>query len=508
MYTVNSQELEEQAMPISASNIYQDVAERTGGDIYLGVVGPVRTGKSTFVKRFMETLVIPNIENVYQKERAKDELPQSGSGRTIMTSEPKFVPEEAVEISPDGVTKLTIRMIDSVGYMIPGVLGAEEDGKPRMVTTPWSEQEIPMSEAAELGTKKVMSEHCTIGIVITTDGTIHDLPREGYLDAEQRAIIDMKATGKPFLVLINSSDPTGEQCQILCNQLQKEHHVHCIGVNCLTMSEQEISEILNQILYEFPITEMQFFMPPWVSVLPSSHTVKETLYQAIGESAGQIKTLSQSQNMMNALQKLDFIESCQIRNVNLGSGTIICDLSIPNCMFYKILSEESGFSIENDAKLFELLRSLSKMKKKYDKVATALEQVQATGYGIVMPTPDEMKLEVPQIVRKGGNYGVKLKASAPSIHMMRADIQTEINPIVGDEKQSEDLLKYLLQEYEDDTEKLWDSNIFGKSVFELVSDGLNTKLKRMPEESRYKLQATLGRIINEGSSGLICIILE
>lgn len=508
MYTVSNREMEEHIMPMGASNIYQDVAERTGGDIYLGVVGPVRTGKSTFVKRFMEALVIPHIENIYQKERAKDELPQSGSGKTIMTSEPKFVPEDAVEISPDGITKLTIRLIDSVGYMIPGVLGAEEDGKPRMITTPWSDQEIPMSEAAELGTKKVMSEHCTIGIVMTTDGTIHDLPREGYLDAEQRAITDMKATGKPFLVLVNSSDPKGEQCQELCSKLQDENHVHCIGVNCLIMNEGEICEILKQVLYEFPVTEMQFFMPPWVGVLPFDHDIKTALYEAIGASAAHIRTLSQSQNMLKALRELEFVDGCQIRNVDLGTGTVICELTMPSSLFYGILSKESGFSIENDGQLFELLGSLSKMKKKYDKVAAALEQVQATGYGIVMPTPDEMKLEVPQIIRKGGNYGVKLKASAPSIHMMRADIQTEINPIVGDEKQSEDLLQYLLQEYEDDTEKLWDSNIFGKSVFELVSDGLNTKLKRMPEESRYKLQATLGRIINEGSSGLICIILE
>lgn len=490
------------------SDIYQNVAERTGGDIYLGVVGPVRTGKSTFVKRFMEALVIPHIENVYQQERARDELPQSGSGKTIMTSEPKFVPEEAVEISPDGITKLTIRLIDSVGYMIPGVLGAEEDGKPRMITTPWFDQEVPMSEAAELGTRKVMTEHCTIGIVMTTDGSIHELSRQGYVDAEQRAISDMKETGKPFLVLVNSSNPKGDSCRALCKQLQEEHHVHCIGVNCLTMCEEEICEILKQVLYEFPITEMRFYMPPWVSVLPFNHAIRETLYQAIGDCAEQIKTLSQSQEILNALQKLDFIEGCQMRNADLGSGCLTCELLMPNRLFYEILSEETGFTIENEAKLFELLHYLADMKKKYDKVSTALEQVQATGYGIVMPTPDEIKLEQPQIIRRGGNYGVKLKASAPSIHMMRADIQTEINPIVGDEKQSEDLLQYLLQEYEDNTEKLWDSNIFGKSVFELVNDGLNTKLMRMPEESRYKLQATLGRIINEGSSGLICIILE
>ena len=481
----------------AATNIYQNIAERTGGDIYLGVVGPVRTGKSTFVKRVMETLVIPNIENVYQKERAKDELPQSGSGKTIMTSEPKFVPEDAVEISPDGTARLSIRLIDSVGYMIPGALGAEEDGQPRMVTTPWYPDAIPMTQAAELGTKKIMEEHCSIGVVMTTDGSIHDIPREDFADAEQRAIVDMQATGKPFLVLINSTDPTGTAATNLQKQLEQSHHVHCMCVNCLTMQEQELRQILSAILYEFPVTEIQFYLPTWLDVLPFNHTVKAGLYDAMRQNAGHISSLSEAEPSLSKLCQLETVELFRIRSIDPGTGLVCCELTLPEALFYQILTERSGFQVENDGDLLQLLAELSRIKHEYDKVSSALEQVQATGYGIVMPTPEEMRLEVPQIVRKGSNYGVRLKASAPSIHMLRADIETEINPMVGDEKQSEDLLQYLLQEYEGDTEKLWESNIFGKSVYELVNEGLGTKLKRMPEESRYKLQSTLSRIIND-----------
>ena len=492
----------------SAAQLYRDIAERTGGDIYLGVVGPVRTGKSTFVKRVMETLVIPNIENIYQKERAKDELPQSGSGRTIMTSEPKFVPEDAVEISPDGTAAFSIRLIDSVGYMIPGALGAEEEGKPRLVTTPWFPEPIPMTQAAELGTKKIMDEHCSIGIVMTTDGSIHDIPRADFEEAENRAIEDMKATGKPFLVLINSADPAGEAAKALQAQLEVQHQVHALCINCLTMQEQELREILSAVLYEFPVTELQFYLPAWLDVLPFQHEVKATLYEAMRQNAAHIARLSEAEPSLSELCKLEEVETFRIRSLDPGTGVVVCELGLPERLFYQILTERSGFQVENDGDLVRLLAELSKIKKEYDKVSSALAEVQATGYGIVKPTPDEMQLEVPQIVRKGSNYGVRLKASAPSIHMMRADIETEINPMVGDEKQSEDLLQYLLQEYEGDTEKLWESNIFGKSVYELVNEGLGTKLKRMPEESRYKLQSTLSRIINEGSSGLLCIILS
>ncbi len=492
----------------AAATIYQDMAERTGGDIYIGVVGPVRTGKSTFVKRVMETLVIPHIENIYQKERAKDELPQSGSGKTIMTSEPKFVPEDAVTISPDGTATLSIRMIDSVGYMIPGAVGAEEDGKPRMVTTPWFPQEIPMTEAAELGTRKIMEEHCSIGIVMTTDGSISEIPREDYADAEARAIADMKATGKPFLVLVNSTDPQGRGAQALKEMLEATHGVQCLCINGLTMQEGEIRQILTGILCEFPVTELHIHLPRWFDALPAEHAMKTEIFEALRNSAAGIEKLRHTESEMEEICKLENVDTIRVLNSDLGNGIVSYEIRIPDTQFYGILSERSGFPVKNDGDLMELLGELSEVKRSYDKVAAALEQVRATGYGIVMPTPEEMRLEEPQIVHKGSNFGVRLKASAPSIHMLRADIETEINPMVGDEKQSEDLLKFLLQEYEGDTQRLWQSNIFGKSVYELVSDGLNTKLRRMPEESRYKLQTTLSRIINEGSSGLLCIILS
>ena len=491
----------------TATNIYQEIAERTGGDIYIGVVGPVRTGKSTLVKRVMETMVIPHIENVYQKERARDELPQSGSGRTIMTSEPKFVPEEAVSISPDGTVNLSVRMIDSVGYMIPGAIGAEEDGQPRMVTTPWADRQIPMTQAAELGTKKIMDEHCSIGVVMTTDGSITDIPREDYVEAEDRAIRDMQATGKPFLVLVNSTQPTGKMAQELQKKLEQNYGVTCLCVDAQALQEEELRDILAGILYEFPMTQVEVYLPRWMDALSVDHPLKAEIYEAMRTEAGEISTLRQAEPVMEKLCRLETVQAMQIQSIDPGTGVVSCRLELPEELFYQILTERSGFPVRSDADLMELLSELSQVKRSYDKVASALEQVRATGYGIVMPTPEEMTLEVPEIVHKGSNFGVRLKASAPSIHMMRADIETEISPMVGDEKQSEDLLQYLLQEYEGDTEKLWESNIFGKSVYELVNEGLGTKLKRMPEDARYKLQNTLSRIINEGSSGLLCIIL-
>lgn len=495
-------------MPGMKTGIYESIAKRTNGDIYIGVVGPVRVGKSTFVKRLMETLVIPNIENIYLRERAKDELPQSGSGKMIMTSEPKFIPEEAVTISPDGKTTLSIRMIDSVGYMIPGAVGAEENGRPRMVTTPWLPTEIPMEEAAELGTKKVMEEHCSVGIVVTTDGSITDIPRDEYLAAEQKAIRDMQSTGKPFIVLVNSSDPQNISAQKIRDAIETEYGVPACCVNCLEMGEEELANILQQLLTAFPVEETHIYLPSWLQVLEADHPLKMQLYGAIRKAAEKAKQLNQLESSFWELNKLEFVENTSISEIDAGSGIGFLEIWIPETYFYGILSEQSGFQIENDADLLRLLKELSVTKQEHDKISAALEQVRATGYGIVMPTPDEMRLEKPQIVRKGGNYGVKLKASAPSIHMLRADIEAEINPMVGDEKQSEDLLQYLLKEYEDDTEKLWSSNIFGKSVYDLVSDGLGAKLHKMPEQSRYKLQTTLSRIINEGSSGLICIILS
>lgn len=487
-------------------SIYEELGKRTGNAVLLGVTGPTRTGKSTFVKRFMEQLVIPNIEDPYRAERARDELPQSGSGRTIMTTEPKFVPEEAVEISPDGVSRLSVRLIDSVGYMVPGVLGAEEDGQPRLVTTPWFDHEIPMVQAAELGTKKVMENHATVGIVITTDGTVTDIPRKDYIEPEKRAIEDMRATGKPFVVLVNSVKPTGKSAQEACSELREKYNVTVLAVDCQSMDEGQIRGILAGVLYEFPVSELQFFMPGWITALETEHPVKEALFEAMRRSAENIGKISEAEPVMGEMLRTDALEGCKIREVDLGTGTVLCELEFPEELFYQVLTEKTGFSVENDGELMSLLTSLSQVKQCYDKVEAALEQVRATGYGIVMPTAEEMHLEMPQIVRKGGNYAIKLRASAPSIHMIRADIQTEVSPIVGDEKQSKELADSLLSSYEEDSEKLWQSNIFGKSLYDMVTEGLSSKITGVPEDSRYKFRDSLTKIVNEGGKGLVCIV--
>lgn len=488
------------------NNLYADIARRTGGDIYIGVVGPVRTGKSTFIKRLMEELVIPNIEDLYQRERAKDELPQSGSGRTIMTAEPKFVPEEAVQITPDGTAKLSVRLIDSVGYMVDGAIGATENGEPRMVTTPWFDEELPMTQAAELGTKKVMEDHCTIGIVVTTDGTITDIPRADYIAAEERAIRDMQATGKPFVVVVNSVRPKSAEAQTLAEYITQTYGVGAIAADCQGMHEAELKELLRQVLYAFPMREMRVFLPAWVQALELDNPLKAALYEALRTNASAIGKLAEAEAAIKTIAELEQVCGYRISEIDLGRGIVTCELDFSEGLFYQILGQRTGFEIENDGQLLSLLTALAEMKKQYDKIAAALEEVRATGYGIVMPTAEEMHMEVPEIVRKGSAYGVKLKASAPSIHLMRADIHTEISPMVGDEQQSEELVKYLLGEYEGNTEKLWDSNIFGKSVFELVNEGLTSKLKRMPDDARFKLKDALTKIINEGANGLICLL--
>ena len=485
-------------------SIYADIASRTGGNIYIGVVGPVRTGKSTLIKRIMEQLVIPNIEDPYRRERARDELPQSGSGKTIMTSEPKFVPEEAVEISPDGTAKLRVRMIDSVGYMVDGAVGAEEDGKPRMVTTPWYDEEIPMTQAAELGTKKVMDEHCSIGMVVTTDGTITDIPRADYARAEQRAIQDMQATGKPFLVVINSRNPAGSAAREVKEQLRKEHGIHAMIADCQALDVDEIAQLLRALLCSFPMKELRVFMPRWMDALEDDHPVKAALYEALLQRAEEITSLSSAEPTLSQLKELEQVLDFAVRSVDLSTGTVSCALSFPETLFYEILSNKAGLEIQNDAALLKLLTELAQIKTEYDKISDALSQVRATGYGVVMPNAGEMTLEKPEIVKKGGAYGVKLKAGAPSIHMIRVDIDTEISPMVGDERQSQDLIAYLGGE---DIEKVWQSNIFGRSVYDLVQDGLNAKLVQMPADVRGKFRGTLTRIVNDGANGLICLIL-
>ena len=485
-------------------NIYCDIAKRTGGNIYIGVVGPVRTGKSTLVKRIMESLVIPNIADPYLKERAQDELPQSGSGKTIMTSEPKFVPEQAVEISPDGVSKLCVRMIDSVGYMVDGAIGAEEDGQPRMVATPWYDYEIPMTEAAELGTKKVMDEHCSIGLVVTTDGTVTDIPRQDYLQAEQRAIEDMRSTGKPFLVIINSTDPASNQAKQARQSIEERFGIQPMLVDCQALSESDIVSLLRQLLYAFPLREVQVYMPRWLDALDPSDPIKSSIYEALLQQAQQISQLSQAEPSLAQIKELEQVQDFYIRNVDLATGTVVCQLQFPDTLFYQILSQQSGISITDDSQLVRILTELAKTKKEYDQLSDALQSVNATGYGIVMPTPDQVVMQAPEIVHKGGAFGVKLKAEAPSIHMIRVDINTEISPMVGGQQQSQDLINHLTGE---DSEKLWESNIFGKSVYDLIQEGLAAKLVRTPEDVRAKFRGSLTKIVNEGASGLICLIL-
>lgn len=489
------------------NQIYEDIACRTGGDIYIGVVGPVRTGKSTFIKRFMETMVIPNIDNVYRRERARDELPQSGSGRTIMTAEPKFVPEEAVELQMEDGATFSVRLIDSVGYLVPGAVGQMEEDLPRMVTTPWFDYEIPMSEAAEVGTRKVISEHSTIGIVVTTDGSISEIPREDYLEAEERVIRELQDLGKPFLVLLNSKHPGDTHTQAMASDIASRYGVTCLPIDCQSLSQEDITQIIQGVLYEFPIKELELFLPSWVDALPHGHPIKDALYAAIRESSSQLHRLRQVRTVIDQMGQCDSIDRTDIRAIQLGTGVAKVELSVPRSLFYQTLSEQSGLEVKDDGDLLQMLTMLSGIKTEYDKVSQALCDVRENGYGIVVPSIDELQLEEPEIVKQGGRYGVKLKASAPSIHMIRADIQTMLSPIVGSEKQSEEMIHYLLQEFEGDIKKIWQSNMFGKSFHELVNEDLQGKLMRMPEDVRVKLRETLERIINEGTGGLICIIL-
>lgn len=484
--------------------LYSDIAVRTGGNIYIGVVGPVRTGKSTLIKRIMEALVIPCIDDPYWKERARDELPQSGSGKTIMTSEPKFVPEEAVEISPDGKTTLRVRMIDSVGYMVDGAVGAEEDGVPRMVATPWCDHELPMTEAAELGTKKVMEEHCSIGLVVTTDGSVTDIPREDYLTAEDRAIRDMQATGKPFTVIINSREPQNAAVREIAQDMESRYGIKPVIADCQILDTEGIACILQQLLYAFPLQEIRVYLPRWMDAVEARHPVKAAVYDGLLRNAEEIASLAQAAEKLEKIRELEQVLDFSVRGVDLGTGSISCALIFPESLFYEILSDKAGIPIENQAQLLSLLTELSAAKREYDKIADAVSSVRATGYGIVMPTAEEMTLQTPQIVRKGGAFGVKLKASAPSIHMIRVDIDTEISPMVGGEQQSQDLISYLTAEEPD---KLWQSNIFGKSVYDLIREGLTTKLVRTPEEVRSKFRGSLTRIVNDGANGLICLII-
>ena len=488
-------------------NIYQDISQRTNGDIYIGVVGPVRSGKSTFIKQFMDNLVIPNIESNYQKDRAIDELPQSAAGRTIMTTEPKFIPENAVTVNIDDNASFKVRMIDCVGYIVPSALGYIEDNQPRMVMTPWYKEEIPFNMAAEIGTKKVITDHSTIGLVITTDGSISDIPRDEYEEAEERVIDELKEINKPFIVLLNTLYPASSETAELVRQMTTKYNVPVVPVNCLELNENEIKRILAQILFEFPVKEIKIDMPKWITTLEKDHWLKNAIYSSIAESSKDIEKIREIQTVTAGINDCEHVKKAEATTMDLGVGNARISVDLDHKLFYQILSEKTGLDIPDEGTLLDYILELSEIKEKYSKISQAYDDVLETGYGIVMPSTDELTLEEPEIIKQGGKYGIRLKAAAPSVHMLKTSITTEVTPIVGSEQQSQELVSYLLNEFEESPGKIWESNMFGKSLYELVNEGLHNKLYRMPTDARNKLKETIERIINDGCNGLICIIL-
>ena len=492
---------------MTTDNLYKSISERTGGDIYIGVVGPVRSGKSTFIRRFMESLVIPGIKEPYMRERAVDELPQASGGRTIMTTEPKFIPEEAVTVALEDVAAVNIRMIDCVGYIIPSAVGYIENESPRMVRTPWFDSEIPFNMAAEIGTQKVITEHSTVGIVITSDGSVTGIERDEYEECEKRVIEELKGLGKPFVVLMNSENHLSQSIRELCSRLSESYGVNVIPVNCLTMDTDDINNILKELLYAFPVSQINVNMPRWVNTLKKGHWLKEELFNGIRQSASGIRLVREIDALSSSIASFEHVDGSQVASIDLGSGICCIEVSLDSSLFYKILSEETGIELTSEDELMPKLLELVSFKKQLEKFEEALSQVERTGYGIVTPAQGEMTLDEPEIIRQGGKYGVRLRANAPSIHLIRADISAEVAPIVGTEKQSQELITYLLDDFEPDPLKIRATNILGKSLSELVEEGLHAKLSRLPEDAREKLREAVERIINEGCSGLICLLI-
>ena len=492
---------------MTTENLYKSISERTGGDIYIGVVGPVRSGKSTFIRRFMEDLVIPNIKEAYMRERTVDELPQASAGKMIMTTEPKFIPEEAVSVSLDGTAGVNLRMIDCVGYVIPSAMGYIENDAPRMVRTPWFDSEIPFNMAAEIGTQKVISEHSTVGIVVTTDGSISGLDREEYQECEKRVIEELKALGKPFVVLLNTQNEASHEARALAESLSKEYGVPVLPVNCLTLQKDDILQILSQLLFAFPVKEINVSMPKWVNTLAKGHWLKEEVFECIKEAATDVKFVRDIKSLGSSIENCPEVTSASVTAIDLGTGICRLSVELDKSLFYKILSEESGLQVVSEDELMPTILELVAFKKQFEKFSDALEQLDEVGYGIVVPDSQELTLDEPEIIRQGGKYGVRLRANAPSIHLIKADISAEVAPIVGSEKQSEELISYLLNDFEDDPLKIWDTNIFGKSLSELVNEGLHSKLSRLPSDAREKLREAVERIVNEGCSGLICLLV-
>lgn len=488
-------------------NIYKDIAERTQGDIYVGVVGPVRTGKSTFIKRFMDLMVIPKIDNTYKKERAKDELPQSGSGKSIHTTEPKFVPNEAVEINLEEGIKFNIRLVDCVGYIVKSALGYLEGEDTKMVNTPWFDYAIPFEDAAEIGTRKVITDHSTIGFVVTTDGSITGISREDYKEPEERVVNELKAINKPFIIILNSSKPNAPETKALKSEMEEKYEVPVQILDVFNMSEEDINKLFDKVLKEFPVKEINIDLPQWIEKLDSSHWLKADFINIIKDMCKNIFKVRDIKKCLSGYEGEDFLGKTEIAEMDLGSGNATVNMNPKVDIFYKILSELCGDNIEDESDLLALIKDLHYAKVEYDKVSNAIKEVKETGYGLVAPQLSEMKFEEPEIVRQGAKFGVKLKASAPSLHLIKADIKTEISPIMGTEKESEELVKSLLEQFESDPSKLWQSNMFGKSLEMLVKEGLQNKLYKMPENVQVKMQKTLQKIINEGEGDFICLIL-
>ncbi len=489
------------------TKLYQDIAGRCDGDIYLGIVGPVRTGKSTFIKRFMELLVLPNMRGEGNRERAVDEMPQSGAGRTIMTTQPKFIPNEAVEVTLRDSASARMRLVDCVGYLIPGVLGLNEGDESRMVRTPWFEHDIPFEDAAEIGTRRVIQEHSTVGVVVTTDGSVVDMPRSAYIEAEERVIRELKALGKPFVIVLNSKLPEGAEAQRIRDSLAEKHAVPVINMDVMGMQLEDVNHLLENLLFEFPIREIRIHAPSWLTSLSEDHWLGRSVGESVLAAVEGMSRVRDHEKLRKELGENEYTEDVFAGEINLNDGTAEYRLTMKDGLFYRILGEACGQEIDGEEHLFELMKELVAAKREYDRVSDALESVRTTGYGMVAPTMEELTLEEPEMVKQGSRFGVKLKAGAPSLHMIRVDIQTEVSPIVGTEKQSEELVRYLLSEFENNREGIWETEIFGKSLNELVREGLSSKLTRMPEDVRGKIQESLQKIINEGSGGMICILL-
>lgn len=488
-------------------DIFKDIAERTGGDIYLGVVGAVRTGKSTFIKRFMESIVLPNIQNEADRARAIDELPQSAAGRTIMTTEPKFVPNNAVQLHVAEGLNVNVRLVDCVGYVVEGAKGYEDENGPRMINTPWFDEAIPFQEAAEIGTRKVIQEHATLGVVITTDGSIAEIPRASYMDAEERIINELKEVGKPFIVIVNSTKPQSDAVLELRSELQAKHDVPVVAMSVANMNEDDMMSVLREVLYEFPVHEVNVNLPSWVMVLGENHWLRSSFESSVRETVQDIRRLRDVDRVVTGFEEYEFIDKAALAGMNMGQGVAEIDLYAPDELYDRILMEVVGVEIRGKDHLLQLMQEFTHAKREYDHFAEALEMVKTTGYGIAPPTLQEMALDEPELIRQGSRFGVRLKATAPSIHMIRVDVESEFSPIIGTEKQSEELVRYLMQDFEDNPLKIWESDIFGRSLHSIVREGIQGKLAMMPDNARYKLQETLGRIINEGSGGLIAIIL-